>query len=495
MSHAKTSVASGMAFLSLVAVGAIAASHTNFHGQSFEQERAGRGAVSDVVGRVMFAEGAMCLAELGGVPMSACFAPGTPASTRQEVAQALIAAWYAANGDDGSASYELNTRWSLGGSSSQGSPVTIRWSICPDGLAMPNEGLGPGPNNINAKMISTFGSVEAGKVIFRQVFQRWSELTGITYTELSDDGAAWGSSGSATRGDVRIAAHSFTNNDVLAYNFFPGGGTGGDMVINSGISWGPSTNNWRSLRNIMMHEHGHGIGLNHVCPIADTKLMEPYLSVAFDGPQHDDIRGGQRHYGDYMENDDTPATANMVPNATGNSFMQLLSLDNNTDVDWWKFAGQANMQVEIKVFPVGFTYLAGPETTQCNTGSSVNSLTVLNPQIQLYRNNGTDLIATQNAGGAGVTETLTATLTTTEMHHFKISAANATSNIQMYALSVTITPGPPPVPGDLNNDGIVNGADLGILLSSWATFGGPADLNGDGFVDGADLGMLLSYWT
>lgn len=55
---------------------------------------------------------------------------------------------------------------------------------------------------------------------------------------------------------------------------------------------------------------------------------------------------------------------------------------------------------------------------------------------------------------------------------------------------------PPPVFGDLNSDCAVDGADLGILLSSW----GPcepckADLNGDGVVDGADLGLLLSAWA
>jgi len=48
-------------------------------------------------------------------------------------------------------------------------------------------------------------------------------------------------------------------------------------------------------------------------------------------------------------------------------------------------------------------------------------------------------------------------------------------------------------PADLNGDGVVGGADLGILLSEW---GGPgtADLDGDGVVDGADLGVLLAEW-
>jgi len=46
---------------------------------------------------------------------------------------------------------------------------------------------------------------------------------------------------------------------------------------------------------------------------------------------------------------------------------------------------------------------------------------------------------------------------------------------------------------DLNGDGVVNGADLGILLGAWGG-GGPADLNGDGIVNGADLGILLGAW-
>jgi hypothetical protein len=49
-------------------------------------------------------------------------------------------------------------------------------------------------------------------------------------------------------------------------------------------------------------------------------------------------------------------------------------------------------------------------------------------------------------------------------------------------------------PADLNGDGVVDGADLGILLSAWGATGHPADLNRDGIVDGADLGMLLSAW-
>jgi hypothetical protein len=51
---------------------------------------------------------------------------------------------------------------------------------------------------------------------------------------------------------------------------------------------------------------------------------------------------------------------------------------------------------------------------------------------------------------------------------------------------------------DLNCDGIVDGADLLILLSSWGQCQKgddcDADLNGDGIVDGADLLILLANW-
>jgi hypothetical protein len=41
---------------------------------------------------------------------------------------------------------------------------------------------------------------------------------------------------------------------------------------------------------------------------------------------------------------------------------------------------------------------------------------------------------------------------------------------------------------------VVNGADLGALLSQWGG-SGSADINGDGVVNGIDLGRLLGAWS
>ena len=55
-------------------------------------------------------------------------------------------------------------------------------------------------------------------------------------------------------------------------------------------------------------------------------------------------------------------------------------------------------------------------------------------------------------------------------------------------------PAPGPTHADINGDGIVDGADLGMLVASWGTAGPEADLDLDGIVGGGDLGLLLAAW-
>ena len=49
-------------------------------------------------------------------------------------------------------------------------------------------------------------------------------------------------------------------------------------------------------------------------------------------------------------------------------------------------------------------------------------------------------------------------------------------------------------PEDLAIDGIIDGGDLGLLLSAFGTDSFAADFDGSGLVDGGDLGILLSAW-
>ena len=56
-------------------------------------------------------------------------------------------------------------------------------------------------------------------------------------------------------------------------------------------------------------------------------------------------------------------------------------------------------------------------------------------------------------------------------------------------------PLPPPNPADQNRDGVVNGADLAIVLSAWGQAGPGGDVNGDGTVNGSDLAIVLGSWS
>jgi hypothetical protein len=52
----------------------------------------------------------------------------------------------------------------------------------------------------------------------------------------------------------------------------------------------------------------------------------------------------------------------------------------------------------------------------------------------------------------------------------------------------------PACQGDVNGDGVVSGADLGVVLGVFGTNDSAADLNDDGIVSGADLGIVLGNW-
>lgn len=52
-----------------------------------------------------------------------------------------------------------------------------------------------------------------------------------------------------------------------------------------------------------------------------------------------------------------------------------------------------------------------------------------------------------------------------------------------------------PCPADVNDDGVVNGADLAAVLGAWGPRPGSLeDINGDGVVNGADLAAVLGSW-
>jgi hypothetical protein len=77
---------------------------------------------------------------------------------------------------------------------------------------------------------------------------------------------------------------------------------------------------------------------------------------------------------------------------------------------------------------------------------------------------------------------------------FRPTTATSTATSVLMASRGPSAPPPPPNPADLDNNQIVDGADLVILLSNWGN-SGTGDIDSNGIVDGADLAALVSAWS
>jgi hypothetical protein len=385
----------------------------------------------------------------------ACFAPDTPdhvilevalraAFKRLEVSVALPPA--------GEHQFEDWDRWSStatnGSGLGQGDPTVLTWSIIPDGTYIAGYIGEPGSNsNLIAFLNGIYGSQSVWLGLMEGVFDRWSELTGISYVyEPSDDGAAFvDSSGQlGVRGDVRIGGHLIDGGSgVLAYNFYP---NTGDMVLDTGDSFYSNTsNNSIRLRNVFAHEHGHGIGIPHVCPINQTKLMEPFYTSAFDGPQHDDILAGNRGYGDRFEHDDSPATAGHLGTPSAPIDLHDLSVDDNSDDDVYSFTVGGNAEASLRVTPIGWTYLSGPQNPNgsCSAGSPFDSLTVHDLAIRVLDVDGSTVLASSDSNPAGLPEVLTDVALSSGSGTYYLEVTGDSSNAaQLYRLELEVSNAP-----------------------------------------------------
>ncbi len=329
------------------------------------------------------------------------------------------------NNGGGTGNFELQgSRWvnPTGGlSPNLGDSATVSWSIVPDGTPVTSLAGGTAPSTLIAFMDGIYGG-GTGPVsdrpwfsIFQRTYDGWSQSSGLNYIyEPQDDGAPYLANArgvTGVRGDVRIGGNAIDgDNGILAFNFFPtgsgNGGTDGDMVIDTSDSWysdnsdGPLGEN-RGLFNVLSHEAGHGLGLAHVIPVNETKLMEPFVSLAFSGPQHDDVLAAQTLYGDDFENNDSNASAsNLGVINNGTTEFRNLSVDRSEDTDVYLFTvGDATLR-RISVEPVGFQYLSGP---QGGTAQLTNSLIYRNLSFQIERLTG-EVVASATTAAIGLPE-------------------------------------------------------------------------------------------
>ncbi len=285
-----------------------------------------------------------------------------------------------------------NTALSQSQGYDQGDPLRLTWGIAQEGMTVGQfSSEADSPNIIRAFFDGIHGAGSETTVwrpMIESTFDRWGSISGLDYSyEAADDGASWVSSGGllGARADVRLSAHSIdgqVGTNTLAYNFFP---DSADQVIDSDNTgfFSNSANSFRGTRNVLAHETGHGLGMSHLESSDTGQLMEPFIGTSFDGPQYFDILSAQRGYGDFNEksfgqlgNDvATRATdlgtitdggtaavgqdaSGLIVNLTDEDFV---SIDDNTDTDFFKFSVAGNGTVDIDLDALGFTFNVGSQ--------------------------------------------------------------------------------------------------------------------------------------
>lgn len=382
----------------------------------------------------------------GATPIAPCFAPGTDPDLIAAM-HALFEQEFWGVGGAHDERFQIGGRWSTTATDfsagPQGNPITLTYSFAPDGALAANLSNVNRPSQLFAWMNSLYGSPGVWQPLYHSVFDRWGELIGVTYIhETNDDGVTAntfpGSLG--VRGDVRIFAVPLDGNfNVLAYNQLP---NGGDMVLDAFDSfYNNFASNSRRLRNVVSHEHGHGLGFLHVCPINNTKLMEPTASTSFDGPQLDDILAGNRNYGDPYEPNNSSGEATDL----GDFFIGVdetvsnLSLNNGTDIDFFRVNVTQPIELVVLATPDAAAYVQGPQNFNgsCSPGSMTDYNNNQNLRIQLRASNGTTVIATVDDNPIGQAEEMRQTILSPGEYYVVINDASGNTGIQRYRLDVS----------------------------------------------------------
>jgi len=359
------------------------------------------------------------------------------------------------------------------GQGAQGQPVTLTWSIVPDGTIIPGNEVGGeatnGPSNLRAWLAGLYGGSATGPAadqpwfpLFEAIFDNIAEKTGLRYVyEPNDDGwdpvAMTGTALSGTtsgrgvlgvRGDVRIAGHTLDgNSNVLAYNYFP---DFSDMVIDTSDNFFNITSgNSLRLRNVLEHEHGHGLGLQHVCPLDNTKLMEPFVNLGFTGFQFDDIYTAQRLYGDPREvngsDRDNDVLARAAPLATPVNVPFVsgwLGIDGDADVDCFRFDVAAGTQLTVRVTPSSASYLEGEQnliTGNCTAGTAFDSSVLQDLWFEVIDSDQTTVLATAASQPAGQEEAVeNLIISQADTYYVRVRGSGVDIN-QLYQLEVAVS--------------------------------------------------------
>ena len=432
----------------------------------------------------------------GDIAPHVCLHPDTDPKVAEAFEQFLNDLWFA---DPDPNSFILSTRWTAtatnGGGLSQGDPTTLTYSFIPEGTNIQGEG----PSNLISFMNNRIGAGN-WEPLFQTALDAWGNISGLTYVrEFNDDARTLSGGGAAgvlgVRGDVRIGGNFIDGNSgILAFNYFP---NGGDMVLDTGDGnfFGNSSNNHIRLRNVVTHEAGHGIGLSHIESDSNQFLMEPFINTSFTGPQIDDIRGAQRGYGDFDENNNSAGSATQLqasPFVGGNFIVTTFrSMDDNSDFDYYSVPTGEPVTMVVSLAPSGGSYQFTAQGGG-GGGSFFNANAVSDLQFSVRDSSNAALISVDD-NAAGLSEFTSIELPDPGQYYVLIDNDNV-NNIQTYNLTVSFTTLEVPVdcPADLTGEGDLNFLDVSAFLTAFGNEDPVADFQPDGNFNFLDVSAYLT---
>lgn len=409
-----------------------------------------------------------------------------------------------------------------------GNPVTLTWSIVPDGTPLKTI------NNVNTTsylvsfLDGLFGSGPGGNdfeqrpwfTLVEQSFNRWSEVSGVSFDyQPTDDGLLGRAHGQwagqlGVRGDIRLGAafvDGASGTYASAYNV-----PNADITLDASDTayFGDAGANglFVKFRNTLTHEIGHGLGLDHTISPNSAFLMEGAPNSTFDGPQFDDVRAAHYLYGDALEkaggNNSLPSAVDLGPAVPGIPIVlgthattgvrieageaDFVSIGNSSDLDFFKFETSSPCTLDLVLTPVGpsFNEFIAPGPTMTVNASQQSDLSV-----ELYGevNGAPTLIASAGVNGLGVAEAISDFQLLQPGSYFAKVAGSANA-VQFYTLSILVESIVNESAGDFNADGEIDAADYTL----WRDHVGEADetsiqQNGDGLngVDDADYAIWM----
>lgn len=131
----------------------------------------------------------------------------------------------------------------------------ITYSFMPDGTELEQQMVrGGGPPRLVADINTLFATLDASFVnwqaIFSDALALWADASILTFSEVTDDGAAFNEDG--VQGDIRFGAHTFDGpSGALAHGYYapPNGNTAaGDIHIDEAEVWRDMRNDPISLQ-------------------------------------------------------------------------------------------------------------------------------------------------------------------------------------------------------------------------------------------------------